>query len=175
MRNPRDKNGKSAAAHQDHIKAMEQLTTTGAGTHVARRTARPHTLQPHVWQRIDEWTTRHAARLVPRFRGEDAQSPFYRIMGCNLANRCSLIFLRWERNPEKPLRRPLRGGELCGSARATSPMSTWSGSCALAVFDESTNNVGKKRTAEQSPRHHRSRCRRRWTRLLYLTLQPRQT
>ena len=76
----------------------------------------------------------------------------------NLANPCWLIFQRWRNDQEILPRSWLTSGNLlCGSARATSPMSIWSeqttGSCAPAVSDKSTTIV----RGEQSPRHHRSR------------------
>ena len=43
---------------------------------------REHTqYRPSADNALMRWIVRHAAWLIPRFRGSDAQSPFYRAMG----------------------------------------------------------------------------------------------
>ena len=61
-----------------------KLSETVAGTSANNTgsNARTHTqYRPSADNALMRWIVRHAAWLIPRFRGSDVQSPFYRAMG----------------------------------------------------------------------------------------------
>ena len=79
-------------------------------------------------------TVRHAAWLIPRFTGNDVQSPFFRAMGgpyrvklLEFGESVLAHFRRWKKDPGIPHRSWLTDGDpLCGWAKATSQTNIWS-------------------------------------------------
>ena len=107
--------------------------------------------RPTTDSALMKWIVRHAAWLIPRFRGNDVQSPFYRATGGPYRGK----LLEFGESvlahlPEvgKDLGIPHRswltdGNPLCGWARATSQTSIW-----LELTKELCHSV--RRLAEQS-------------------------
>ena len=115
------------------------------------------------------WIVRHAAWLIPRFRGSEIQSPFNRAWEDSMVeNWWSLEkqFLHIFQKKEKDLEIQhqnwqTNGNPACGWERATSQTSTLSErtteSCMREVYDDSQRTACQKRTSKQLSRPHRSR------------------
>ena len=90
--------------------------------------------RPTTDSALMKWIVRHAAWHIPRFMGNDVQSPLHRAMGGPYRGKllefgeCVLCHLpRWEK--DLGIRRSwlTDGNPPCGWARATSRTSIWSG------------------------------------------------
>ena len=127
--------------------------------------------RPSADNALMRWIVRHAAWLIPRFRGSEIQSPFYRAMGGPYHGKLvefGETFLAHLPEVGKDLEIQHQnwqtdGNPACGWERATSQTSTLSErtmeSCMREVYDDSQRTAGQKRTSKQSSRPHRSRGR----------------
>ena len=127
--------------------------------------------RPSADNALMRWIVRHAAWLIPRFRGSEIQSPFYRAMGGPYRGKLVefgetvLAHLpkvgKGSGNPAPKLADRWKSGVSLG--KATSQTSTLSErtmeSCMREVYDDSQRTAGQKRTSKQSSRPHRSRGR----------------
>ena len=150
-----------------------KLSETVAGTSRTMLAAmQEHTkYRPSADNALMRWIARHAAWLIPRFRGSEIQSPFYRAMGGPYRGKLVefgetvLAHLpevgKGSGNPAPKLASD--GNLASGWERATSQTSTLSErtmeSCLREVYDDSQRTAGQKRTSKQLSRLHRSRGR----------------
>ena len=120
---------------------------------------------------------RHAAWLIPRFRRNDVQSPFYRAMGAPYRGKLlefgDSVFAPpsrggkriWDSRAERSWLRD--GNPPCGWARATSQTSIGSeltkGLNTCEACDGSPSTACQKKTSVQLSKHNRSRTRRQRT------------
>ena len=128
--------------------------------------------RPSADNALMRWIVRHAAWLIPRFRGSEIQSPFYRAMGGpyrgklvefgetvlahlpevgkGSGNPAPKLADRWKIRRVAGKERPHR--------RAPCPNGRWSRVCAKCTTTRREQLV-RKRTSKQSSRPHRSRGR----------------
>ena len=100
--------------------------------------------RPSADNALMRWIVRHAAWLIPRFRGSEAQSPLYRAM--DGPNRGKLVEFG-----ETVLAHLPPKLTACGWERATSRTNTLSEQmmeqCMREVYDDSQRTAGQKRTS----------------------------
>ena len=127
--------------------------------------------RPSADNALMRWIVRHAAWLIPRFRGSEIQSPFYCAMGGPYRGKLVefgetvLAHLpevgKGSGNPAQNWQTD--GNPACGWERATSQTSTLSErtmeSCMREVYDDSQRTADQKKTSKQLSRPHRSRGR----------------
>ena len=158
------------------IKAMEESKTIRNSCRGQVRTMlaamQEHTkYRPSADNALMRWIVRHAAWLIPRFRGSEVQSPFYRAMGGPYRGKLEFGETVLAHLPEvgkgdleiQHQNWQTDGIRACGWERATSQTSTLSErtmeSCMREVYDDSQRTAGQKRTSKQLWRPHRSRGR----------------
>ena len=113
--------------------------------------------RPSADNALMRWTVRHAAWLIPRFRGSEIQSPFYRAMGGPYRGKLVefgetvLAHLpevgKGSGNPAPNWQ--TAGNPACGWERVTSQTSNLSErtreSCMREVYDDSQKTAGQNR------------------------------
>ena len=122
--------------------------------------------RPSADNALMRWIVRHAAWLIPRFRGSEIQSPFYRAMGGPYRGKLvefGETVLAHLPEVGKGSGNPAPKLAVAGWERATSRTNTLfertMESCMREVYDDSQITAGQKRTSKQLSRPHRSRGR----------------
>ena len=131
---------------------------------------------PTVDNALMMWIVRHAAWLIPRFRGNNVQSPFYRAMGGpyrgkagGIWRNCSCTSSRSWKGIWKSRTEAGRQMDICRVAgqerlHGRTPCSNRRRELyVLEVCDDLQNTAGQKKNFDQSSRLHRSRGRQQQT------------